>query len=182
MKSDNLNWIILLWHNFHNDLTQKSVSRGPHLVKSNRNRILSDPSSVWDSSCSDLRRCTNVVYEDPCQIRWLISDLPCKLIGRGSYIQKYFCGACLYGSGSDITYSILGRIPLYRNFYMLLLCDLLMVVALSLYVIDLHTVFLRLCHIRFRVRVISAIFLNHLEAMSLSDLASSLIFPSGIFI
>ena len=62
---------------------------------------------------------------------------------------------------------------------MLLLCGFVMVVDLSLYISYLHTVLQMLCHIRLHVRILSAICLDHLEAMALSAPISYFIFSSG---
>ena len=55
-----------------------------------------------------------------------------------------------------------------------------MAVALSLYVINIHAVLCRLFRIKLRVRFISAICIDHLEAMLLSDFNHSFIFPYGL--
>ena len=53
---------------------------------------------------------------------------------------------------------------------MILLCSFLMLFALSFYAIDIHTELQRLCHNIFHVILLSVIFINHLEAISLSAL------------
>ena len=70
----------------------------------------------------------------------------------------------------------LGSIPLYRHISMLLLCGSMVVVALSFYAVDFHAVLWRICHIRLHVRVLFAIYLNHLEEMDLIDLTFCFIF------
>ena len=65
-------------------------------------------------------------------VRW-------KFIGHGRFIPKYFRGTKLHGNGRDRIAPILGRILLYVHFSMLLLCGFMMVIALSLFAIDLHT-------------------------------------------
>ena len=108
--------------------------------------------------------------------------MPWNIIGHCRSTLKYFRGACLYGSAIDRIYLNLGRIPMYRNLYMIIIFVFTMVVDLSLYVIYLHTLIRRLCHIILHVRVIYAICLDHLQEMLLSALNSSFIFPSSIFI
>ena len=105
--------------------------------------------------------------------------MPWKFIGHRRSTPKYFLGANLYGNAIDLISSSLVKIPLYRYFHMILLCGFVMVVYLSFYVIGINTVFLMLYHIRLHVRLISAIFIDHLEAILLSALTSSFKFPLG---
>ena len=102
--------------------------------------------------------------------RWLIFTLTWNSIVLSRSIPNYFCSVRLYGSGGNLIAPILGRIPLYRHFYMLLLCGLVIVFDLSLYVIDINTMIRRLLNIRLSMRVLLNICLDHLEAMSLSAL------------
>ena len=87
-----------------------------------------------------------------------------------------------YGSGRDHIFPRLDRIYIYRPLYMLLHCGFMIVFYSIFITIDIHTVLHSLCHIRLCMRVLSAIFLDQLESMSLSALNSSFIFPSGICI
>ena len=151
---------LLILAEFHTIYTQQSSKRAPHSVFSKWKRILLATTSIWDSSNSVLRRCTTVVGAIPCWRRWCIYAMPWKFIGFGRYIQKYFCCENLYGRGRDRITPIFNRIPMYRQFSMLLLCGFMMVVVSILYDIDLRTVLWIISHVRLHMKVLSAIFLT----------------------
>ena len=103
--------------------------------------------------------------------RWLICDLPWNFIGCSRSISNYSCGANLYSNRINSFALDLEKIPLHRHFYMLLLCEFLF--NLSTYCAPYYMPHQVDCEST------SAIFLEHLGAISLSYLAYYLIFTPG---